>query len=158
MGNCCLYFPPLTAAVIKSSSTLTETLAPVTFPSSILASINASASGCLIDTESIRAPLLPSCATSLVELEYLSMKGTSPVEVRAEFLTGDPLGRICERSCPTPPLLFINCTCSSSIRMMAPYESASPSSPTTKQLEREATWKWFPIPVIGLPAGMMNLK
>ena len=61
-----------------------------------------------------------------------------PVEVNAEFLTGEPFGRICERSWPTPPRRFINCTCSSSIRIIAPYESACPSNPITKQLESEA--------------------
>ena len=34
------------------------------------------------------------------------MKGTRPVEVRAELLTGEPLGRMWERSWPTPPLRF----------------------------------------------------
>lgn len=51
------------------------------------------------------------------------MKGTRPVEVRAEFFTGEPFGRMCDKSCPTPPRRFISCTCSSSMRMMAPYES-----------------------------------
>ena len=34
------------------------------------------------------------CATSRVELEYRSMNGTIPVEVNAEFFTGEPLGRM----------------------------------------------------------------
>ena len=108
------------AASLNASSMRTDTLAPVTFPSVILASMNASESGCLMLTDSISAPRRPSCATSLVELEYLSMKGTSPVDVNAEFLTGVPLGRICDRSCPTPPRRFINCTCSSSILITPP--------------------------------------
>ena len=57
------------AACMKASSSFTETLAPVTFPSVILASMNASESGCLIDTLNINAPRRPSCATSRVELE-----------------------------------------------------------------------------------------
>ena len=39
---------------------------------------------------------------------------------RAEFFTGEPFGRMCERSWPTPPRRFMSCTCSSSTRMMAP--------------------------------------
>ena len=119
-GNCCEYMSPLTAAFINSSSILTDTFAPVTLPSVIFASMKASLSGCLILTLSIKAPRRPSWATSRVELLYLSIKGTSPVDVRAEFFTGEPFGRICDRSCPTPPRRFISCTCSSSIRMMAP--------------------------------------
>ena len=61
-----------------------------------------------MEMDNIKAPLRPPCATSLVVLEYLSMNGTIPVEVNAEFLTGLILGLICERSCPTPPLRFIN--------------------------------------------------
>ena len=38
----------------------------------------------------------------------------------AEFFTGLPLGRMWERSCPTPPRRFMSCTCSSSIFMMPP--------------------------------------
>ena len=57
------------AACMNSSSSFTETFAPVTLPSVIFASMNDSESGCLMDTLSIRAPLRPSCATSLVELE-----------------------------------------------------------------------------------------
>ena len=79
---------------MKSSSNFTETLAPVTFPSVIFASMNDSESGCFIDTLSINAPRRPSCATSLVEFEYLYMKGTNPVEVSAEFFTGEPFGRM----------------------------------------------------------------
>ncbi len=98
IGYWCSYFSPLIAAFINASSILTDTFAPVILPSVILASINASASGCFMLTDNIRAPLLPSCATSLVEFEYLSINGTNPVEVKAEFFTGEPLGRICERS------------------------------------------------------------
>ena len=119
-GNCCVKYPFSAAARINSSLILTLTLAPVTLPSSILASMKAPASGCLMETESISAPRLPSCATSLVELLKRSMNGTSPVEVRAELLTGVPLGRIWLKSWPTPPRRFMSCTCSSSSRMMAP--------------------------------------
>ena len=107
-GYCCTYFFPEITARINLSSILTDTLAPVTFPCSSLASIKSSASGCLLETDNIKAPRRPSCATSRVELEYLSIKGTMPVEVKAEFITGLPFGRICDKSCPTPPLLFIN--------------------------------------------------
>ena len=86
------------------------------------------------------------------------MNGTRPVDVRAEFFTGEPLGRMCERSCPTPPRRFMSCTCSSSTRMIPPYESAFPSMPITKQFDSEAIWKSFPIPVIGLPDGTIYLK
>ena len=81
-------------AFINSSSIFTETLAPVTFPFVILASTKFSASGCFTEILSINAPLLPSCATSRVEFEYLSIKGTIPVEVNALFLTGLPSGLI----------------------------------------------------------------
>ena len=47
---------------------IVDTLAPVTFPSVIFASMKASESGCFMLTESIRAPRRPSCATSRVEL------------------------------------------------------------------------------------------
>jgi len=57
------------AARMNSSSILTETLAPVTFDVSTLASMKRSASGCLIEMVSISAPRRPSCATSRVELE-----------------------------------------------------------------------------------------
>ena len=60
MGYCCVYGVPSTAACMNASSSFTETLAPVTLPSVILASINASESGCLIDTLSINAPRRPS--------------------------------------------------------------------------------------------------
>ena len=33
-----------------------------------------------------------------------------PVEDKALFITGLPLGRMCDKSCPTPPLRFISCT------------------------------------------------
>ncbi len=98
MGYFCTYFSPFMTALMKSSSILTETLAPVTLPLSILASMNDSESGCLIETLSISAPRRPSCATSRVEFEKRSINGTRPVDVRAEFITGEPLGRICERS------------------------------------------------------------
>ena len=120
MGYCWVYFSPAMAAFMKSSSILTDTLAPVTLPLVILASMKDSESGCFMDTLSIRAPRRPSCATSRVEFEKRSMKGTSPVDVSAEFFTGEPLGRISERSWPTPPRRFISCTCSSSIFIMAP--------------------------------------
>ena len=83
---------------IKSSGILTDTFAPVTFPSVIFASMKASASGCLIEILNISAPRLPSCATSLVELEYLSINGTTPVEVNAEFSTGELFGRMPDKS------------------------------------------------------------
>ena len=158
IGYCCTYSFPSNAALINSSSIFTETFAPVTFPCSILASIKLSASGCLTDIVSISAPLLPSWATSLVEFEYLSINGTTPVEVSALLSTALPAGLISERSWPTPPLLFISCTCSSSILRIPPYESAGLHVPITKQLEREATWKLFPIPVIGPPCGTIYLK
>ena len=69
IGNCWWYFFPARAARMKSSSILIETLAPVTLPVSTLASMNRSASGCLIDSDSISAPRRPSCATSRVEFE-----------------------------------------------------------------------------------------
>ena len=90
--------PSFCTAFMNSSSIRTEMLAPVIFPCSSLASIKSLTSGCFIEIESIRAPLRPSWATSRVELEKRSIKGTIPVEVSAEFFTGEPLGRICERS------------------------------------------------------------
>src|SRR5664280_833391 len=87
IGYCCLKRVLFSTAFIKSSVSLTDTFAPVTFPLSSLASINFPESGCLIEIESISAPRLPSCATSRVELEYLSMKGTTPVDVRAVSYT-----------------------------------------------------------------------
>ena len=69
IGNCWWYFLPASAARMNSSSILIETLAPVTLPVSTLASMNRSASGCLIDSDSISAPRRPSCATSRVEFE-----------------------------------------------------------------------------------------
>ena len=105
---------------MNSSSIFTDTLAPVILPSVIFASMKASLSGCFMLTDSISAPRLPSCATSRVELLYRSMNGTNPVDVSAELLTGEPFGRKCDRSWPTPPRRFISCTCSSSMRMMAP--------------------------------------
>src|SRR5690606_19266850 len=123
---------------MNESSIRTDTLAPVTFPCSNLASMNPSASGWLMDTDNINAPRRPSCATSRVELEQTSIKGTNPVDVKAEFFTGDPLGRMCDKSCPTPPLRFINCTCSWSIFMIPPYESLSPLLPITKQFDNDA--------------------
>ena len=69
VGHDLSHIRPSTAACMNSSSSFTETLAPVTLPSVILASMNASESGCLMDTLSIRAPRRPSCATSRVELE-----------------------------------------------------------------------------------------
>src|SRR3989339_98191 len=59
-GYCWWYWVPSTTDFINSSSILTETLAPVTLPDSNLASINDSASGCLIDTDNMSAPLRPS--------------------------------------------------------------------------------------------------
>ncbi len=79
---------------MKSSSILTEIFAPVIFPASNFASIKSSASGCFTEIDNIKAPLLPSWATSLVELEYRSINGTTPVEVKALLLTGLPFGRI----------------------------------------------------------------
>ena len=64
-----MYGVPSVAALMKSSSSFTDTFAPVTFPSVILASMNDSESGCLMDTLNIKAPRRPSCATSRVELE-----------------------------------------------------------------------------------------
>src|SRR5690554_2594875 len=95
-------------AFINASSIRTDTFAPVTFPCSNFASLNPSAYGWLMETDNINAPRRPSCATSRVELEKRSIKGTSPVEVNAEFFTGEPFGRICDKSCPTPPRRFIN--------------------------------------------------
>src|SRR5690606_4702885 len=123
---------------MKESSIRTDTLAPVTFPCSNLASMNRSASGWLIDTENINAPLRPSCATYRDELDKRSINGTKPFDVKAEFFTGDPLGRMCDKSCPTPPRRFINCTCSWSIFMIPPYESLSPLLPITKQFDKDA--------------------
>ena len=60
MGYCCTNGVPSMAACINASVSLTETLAPVTFPSVIFASMKASESGCLIDTLSINAPRRPS--------------------------------------------------------------------------------------------------
>ncbi len=75
---------------MNSLSIFTDTFAPVTFPASSLASINFSASGCLLEMLNINAPRRPSWATSRVELEYRSIKGTTPVEVSALFNTGLP--------------------------------------------------------------------
>ena len=60
IGYCCVYGLPSMAACMKSSVSFTETLAPVTLPSVILASMKASESGCLMDTLSISAPRRPS--------------------------------------------------------------------------------------------------
>ena len=120
IGNFCVYSLPSIAHCMNSSSSFTDTLAPVILPSCILASINASLSGCFTLIESIRAPRRPSCATSRVELLKRSMNGTTPVEVSAELFTGVPFGRSCERSWPTPPRRFISCTCSSSMSITAP--------------------------------------
>ena len=68
MGNCCTYSLSSVAQRMKSSSIFTDTFAPVILPSVILASMKASLSGCLMLTDSIKAPRLPSCATSRVEL------------------------------------------------------------------------------------------
>ena len=103
---------------------------------------------------SIRAPRRPPCATSRVVLLYRSMKGTMPVDVNALFFTGLPAGRMCVRSCPTPPRRFISCTCSWSIFIMPPYESLAPLLPITKQLDSDTTWKSLPMPDMGLPCGM----
>src|SRR5690606_17204916 len=140
MGYFWIYSEPSLTAFINASSIRTDTLAPVTLPCSNLASIKSSESGWLMDTESIKAPRLPSCATSRVEFEYRSINGTIPVEVNAEFLTSEPFGRICDKSWPTPPRRFMSCTCSWSIFIMPPYESDSPELPITKQLESEAIW------------------
>ena len=83
---------------MNSSVRRTETLALVMRPSVILASMKASESGCLMLMVIIRAPRRPSWATSFVELEKRSMKGTTPVEVKAQFFTGLPVGRRCDRS------------------------------------------------------------
>ena len=119
-GYCCTKGKLLITAFINSSVIFTDTLAPVTFPDSSFASIKSSASGCLILMVSIRAPLLPSCATSRVEFEYRSINRTTPVEVSALLRTVLPEGRMCDRSCPTPPRLFISCTCSWSIFKIPP--------------------------------------
>ncbi|MNY01410.1 hypothetical protein D3C86_1339380 [compost metagenome] len=79
---------------MNASLIRTEMFAAVTLPCSNLASMKSSASGCSIETESINAPRLPSCATSRVELEKRSMNGASPVDVKAEFFTADPFGRM----------------------------------------------------------------
>ena len=113
-----------------------------------------SASGCFTDSDNISAPRRPSCATSRVEFEYRSMNGTIPVEVSALFSTGLPVGRMCDRSCPTPPRRFISCTCSSSMRMMPPYESAGWRCPITKQFDSDAICRLLPMPVIGPPCGI----
>ena len=42
--------------------------------------------------------------------------------------------------------------------MIAPYESALPSMPMTKQFESDAIWKSLPIPVMGLPDGTTYLN
>ena len=83
---------------MNSSVRRTEMLALVMRPCVILASIKASESGCLMLMVIIKAPRRPSWATSLVELEKRSMKGTTPVEVRAQFFTGLPAGRRCDKS------------------------------------------------------------
>ncbi len=54
----------------------------------------------------IKAPLLPLCPTSLIELLYLSIKDIMPVLVLAALVVADPEGRSLEISVPTPPLLF----------------------------------------------------
>ena len=69
IGYCCLYGLLSTTDCINSSSILTEIFAPVILPASNFASIKSSASGCFEEIDNIKAPLLPSCATSLVELE-----------------------------------------------------------------------------------------
>src|SRR5690606_2163565 len=69
IGYCCLYIALFSTERINSSSIRTDTLAPVTLPWVILASIILSASGCLMATDNINAHRLPSCATSRVELE-----------------------------------------------------------------------------------------
>src|SRR5690554_590039 len=108
IGYFWVYVSPFRTAFINASSIRTETLAPVTLPCSNLASIKPSASGWFTETDNIKAPRRPSCATSRVEFEKRSIKGTNPVEVKAEFFTGEPLGRMCDKSCPTPPRRFIN--------------------------------------------------
>ena len=75
---------------MKSSSIFTDTFAPVTLPSVILASINASESGCLIGTLSIKlhdGHLGPPHGWNS---NNVPINGTNPVEVNAEFLTGEP--------------------------------------------------------------------
>ena len=47
----------------------------------------------LMDTLNISAPRRPSWATSRVELGSVHER-TSPVDVRAEFFTGEPFGRM----------------------------------------------------------------
>jgi len=57
----------------------------------------------------INAPRLPLCATSLIEFENLSMKGTTPVDVKAAFLTVEPCGLTYSKVVPTPARLLHNC-------------------------------------------------
>ena len=63
--------------------------------------IKSSTSGCAISIESIKAPLLPFCATSLVVLENLFIKETAPEVLPAALETLDPDGRRFEISTPT---------------------------------------------------------
>ena len=60
------------------------------------------------------------CLHQGIDLDGDQVDEQQITEAVAEFFTGDPLGRMCDRSCPTPPRRFISCTCSSSTRMIAP--------------------------------------
>jgi hypothetical protein len=80
-----------------------------------------------------------------------SIKGTKPVDVNAEFLTGDPLGRMCDKSWPYTTTAFHQLYLFLVNFHDAPYESDDPSLPITKQFERDAIWKSLPMPVIGPP-------
>ena len=60
IGNCWWYLRLSVTARMNSSSILIDTLAPVTLPVSTFASMKFSASGCLIDSDSISAPRRPS--------------------------------------------------------------------------------------------------
>ena len=89
---------------------------------------------------------------------YLRTKGKSPDDVSAEPLTGNPHGLMCEMSCETPVLLFINCTCSSSVLKIAPYESAFAYPPIAKALDIGEIWYLSPIPASKDVLGTAVLK
>ena len=112
IGHCSVKSVLFFTANIKSSVSLIEILAPVTFFKSRLILIKVSISGYFIDIVSIRAPLRPPCATSLQVLEKRSIKTPIPSVVPAAFAVGNPLGLIVEISNPTPPRRFIICACS----------------------------------------------
>ena len=109
---------------MNSSSIFIDIFAPVTFLVSVLASINDSQSIELIWVDKSNAPRLPNCATSLIELEYLSIKGMIPVDVNAAFFTVVPSGLMCSSVVPTPALRLDNCIISWSILRIEPYESS----------------------------------